>query len=422
MAESIQNGMKKAGQLAVKGAESKTVRIIWWILVGVITAIMINLSLVLLILALTGVFDWIFLRDSAIMLSIVISLTNVFIIFRSEHQAYDPWIDLRHHARIRTKLGNDESEFMIKFHRVGYPDELSFSFTNTLNMIEQSVPNILLFTSSGIFLSVLAFTSIYIRFTSYSIRLNDFINFCFLLLTGCFLIYFIVHRGVFQRWKNYRTWKEFWISYWEFVLNKMESNPYASDVPDCIGDWRSLVGWKWWGEKVDLDNPDFVRDLRHDSGKIIKKLGLSDALPTDTQELMDYCDILALFHDIKDYLKKNKDDIAEVVKKSNDYKDIVDRLSSLSSLMGITHEYLRISFSILNLLPVVILSIEAFNEVLEVSNARDEDRNEIYEIAKDRLDVFWFLSGSPIPDSLKWTTVFYSVASLVTTWLSPLMS
>jgi hypothetical protein len=82
---------------------------------------------------------------------------------------------------------------------------------------------------------------------------------------------------------------------------------------------------------------------------------------------------------------------------------------------------LRWSSRFLRLIPVARGSIEALEELLELESLEEPDRQEAYDFAKSRLSTLWFLSETPIPGSLKWTIVFYSLASLVTAWVSVLI-
>ena len=96
---------------------------------------------------------------------------------------------------------------------------------------------------------------------------------------------------------------------------------------------------------------------------------------------------------------------------------MLDEINTLVTLQDAqTMATLRSYKRTLDLIPVASLSLEAVAELDRIEEIPLHSRADIMHLVKERLTVLWSLSESPVPNSLKWVGLFYSVASLVTTW------
>ncbi len=413
------NGMKQLVEVVIRGAQSALARGLWWAFTGVFISSFIAFSLWVLSLAVSGNPDYSFLFSTFLVLSIAMVSTNLFVVFRSEQQEYDPWIDLRYHARIHSKISKDESKFLLRLHRTGYPIEMGHSDISTLNRIEYSVPNILLFSGAGCAILVSGLSVVYSRIVNAAFTNNDLFGALGLFVMTGFLFYLGIWQGVVGRWNQYRTWKGFWTSYWEYVLAELEPTDYASEIPEMIGSWIPFVHWSLWGRKFDLIEPKFLESITKQALKIMKQLGLKDILPSDTSDLISYLDCLALFHHNREFIKKNRKELGIVSESVTEFKETVKEMVELKSLMAENEmAKLRQADDLFTLLPVASLSEDAMREIMKIRGIAPSDQDRIRELARGRLETLWNLTESPIPASLKWTGLFYSIASLTAAWLS----
>ena len=412
----IGNAIGGLGAKTVKGV--KVVRGIWWIVMSIVTGGAIAFSIFILYAGTSQVWDTTLMIQTWVIASIFLILTNLFVLVREGQLTYDPWVDLRYHGRICSKLDRPKSGFLLRFHRTGFPEEMRYTDIGTMNMIEHSVPYIVVFVGAGISWLIVALSILAVRVSLGNLTIEDLLPLGSLFFTAIFPLWLGLHDLVYVRWMKYRRWKAFWGNYWWHIMNCLEQSELGACVADETGNWYPIVDKKWWGEMVDLKNDEFVHDLKKRSRKLMDQFSIVDTLPTDEKELRAYVDCLALFAEIRDFMEENESDMTKVAKASKRYKESIEYMEAMISLRGNgVMKALRDINDVFVLLPVANISTEIVEEIVGLEGLSVEDRKEVKEWAEKRLDKIWALTESPIPDSLKWTGLFFSIASAVGIWM-----
>jgi hypothetical protein len=414
----IGNAIGGLGAKTVKGVE--VARGIWWIVMSIATGGTIAFSILILYAGTSQVWDATLTVQTWVIVSVFLILTNLFVLVREGQMAYDPWIDLRYHGRICAKLDRPKSSFLLRFHQTGFPEEMRYTDISTMNMIEQSVPYIVVFAGTGISLLIVTSTILVVRGSLGNLTVEDLLSLGGLIFAAILLLWLGLHDLIYVRWIKYRRWKAFWGSYWWHVMNCLEQSELGACVADATGSWYPIVDKKWWGELVDFKNNEFVHDLKKRSRRLMDQFSIVDTLPTDEEELIAYVDCLALFAEIRDFMEDNEEDLTKDVETSKRYQESVEYMEAMISLQGTgVMRALRNIDDVFALLPVANLSAEIVEEIVGLEDLSVEDRKEVKEWAEKRLDKIWALTESPIPDSLKWTGLFFSIASAVGIWMLP---
>lgn len=400
---------------------SRPVRGIIWVIVSIITSGGIAFAAWAIRLVFTGNTDYQVIMTSWVLLAILFALTNLLIVFRSEYMEYDPWIDLRYHARIHEKISGNASQFLLTFHRTGSPEEMYYSRTSTVNRIEQAFPFTLTMTSTAAAFLGFFVVSFFSLMKVSSMPLQGLTALTGIFIGISFLLYFGIGQGILSPWRKYRRWKDFWTAYWEYILSKTEPSERIARIIEERGAWHSIVGWRLWGTDFNLKRKDILSDIKMRASALLLENSINDSLPTSTENLVDYLDSLTLYLDIKESISHNTEVLEILAEKSKIYETALNNFNHICSLKesNIRKQMNRMD-DLLSLIPVAALSLHAFREVSEVDPLPTKDLREMRDWAESRLEHFWGMPGSPIPSSLKWITAFYSLSSLVVTWLPQL--
>lgn len=350
-------------------------------------------------------------------LAVFMILTNLFVVVKTEQWIIDPRLDIRYYARIQTELSAEPSQFLTRFHRTACPIELDISHETALNLIENGVPFLL--TTTGLGFSILGVLSVAL-YNQWVIGIMTFWNFLFIAVLIVIVIgwiYSSLRLFLFQYWKMYRRCKNFWIAYWTYIMNVLEPAEHVTEVAEYSGDWDAILPTKYFDVNVDYRNQEFIAALRRKAQHKMNENSISDGLPSDDIELFDYLNRLALLVDLKEIVEEENATLNKIAEESERFRMMLDEINSLVTLQDAqTMATLRSYKRTLDLIPVASLSLEAVAELDRIEEIPLHSRADIMHLVKERLTVLWSLSESPVPNSLKWVGLFYSVASLVTTW------
>ncbi|MFW9889981.1 MAG: hypothetical protein ACFFER_17500 [Candidatus Thorarchaeota archaeon] len=418
---------RRLSEILKRGAKSTWTRAIYWILGTLIVSISLAVAIAVAVSPYPSINVEATFISSFVVLLATLGLTNIFVIFRTSYPFVDPRTDLRYHSRVCHHATGEESEVLIKLHRTGNPKELEYTNDLTKGTIERGFPflmAVVVFGASGMILTILYFLD-FIGFAEWSMAtpgwpLNLLSPPVAVLIMGTLcviLIYGILRLALILPWENYRKWRMFWIHYWEYVLNLLEPTVYGPNVSIESGSWINLTGWSKWGEFKNLNDDTTIQKIRELLRKKIEKNKLKDRIPDDMPDadVISYGDRLALFLHIKAMLEENRNALNQLSKRSPEFKKLSDEMKSVDSINGEAMKVtLEETLRKLRLIPVYELSLTILSEVDGITKITDNNqKEELASLAQSRLDVLWSLSHSPLPESIKWMGLFYSMASVL---------
>lgn len=400
--------------------ESRPFRALVWTIASIFTSSTVALAVWAMRLIVTQEPNDELLFVTWITVAAVFILTSIFIVLRSEYLEYDPWIDLRYHARLRSRATSDESGFLRKFQRTGFPREITASKISTLNWIEQAFPLTLMLTSVAVSLCFLGLIPTALRVVSFGISWIHLTGAAATLIFAALAIYIGIESGILFPWRQYHTWTHFWTAYWEYVISVFEPSEMASRVVEKRGTWYPLAGWRLWSTDYDLSDDRIREYVTKRARRLLRENSISDTLSESDIELTNYLDSLALYLDVKSSIQHNRDVLDTLSGESHEYRQAITVFEGITSLdsQDILDQLKDIE-RLLSLVPVAEISLDAFREVYNVDAIDEEYSDEIQSMAESRLEELWNLPGAPLPESLKWITAFYSLVSLAVTWLLP---
>jgi hypothetical protein len=415
-------------KLLIRGAESRILRAFWWVIVAIAIAGFLSS-------ALAGILEPVlpnysqFFWTSWFLLSITISSSNVFIVFRSTRPLQEPLFDLKYHAQICEKSGLEESKFLNNYHRLGRPYSIGFNLETTLDYIERAIPSSVLFYVTGfVSLSVGALGLLSIigfDFWELNYDFNNLLGSLFISGGGVALLWFAIIEGLHKPWSFHQNQKSFWTIYWSHALNLADPTQ-GTIIAEEVGHWHLIIKPYYWEAKdADFSNDDFLKYVREKLKKKIKEFKLTDTIADDTtiDEITSYGDKLALLSEIRNELKDNKNELDILSEKSERFRNLRSSLASINSLADKSMlANLKSYWSELNIMPIASESLESLEEMELIRNMDDTEKEKIRKIAEIRLDYYRSQSDYPLPGSLKWMGLFYTIASLLSSAVSLIFS